>query len=114
MVTLEQVKYQCRIDHDDEDALLTGYMASARDHVQMHLDRTIYEGAVPSDDPNGVIDNPSIDQATLMLIGHWYAHRESVSVSIHAPVMDANLRVDYMPQVDISFNPRARDGRESP
>ena len=79
MVTIEQVKYQCRIDHDDEDALLISYMAAARDHVQMHLDRTIYEGAVPSDDPDGVIDNPSIDQATLMLIGHWYAHRESVS-----------------------------------
>lgn len=81
MVTLEQVKHQCRIEHDDEDALLAGYMAAARDHVQMHLDRTIYELAVPDDDPDGVIDNPSIDQATLLLISHWYAHREAVSES---------------------------------
>lgn len=81
MVTLEQVKHQCRIEHDDEDALLAGYMAAARDHVQKHLDRTIYELAVPDDDPDGVIDNPSIDQATLLLISHWYAHREAVSES---------------------------------
>lgn len=79
MITLEQVKFQCRIDHDDEDALLAGYMAAARDHVQMHLDRTIYDLAVPDDDPDGVIDNPSIDQATLMIVSHWYAHREAVS-----------------------------------
>jgi len=81
MVTLEQVKFQCRIDHDDEDALLLGYVAAARDHIQMYLDRTIYELAVPSEDPDGVLDNASIDQATLMIVAHWYAHRESVSDS---------------------------------
>ena len=80
MVTIEQVKYQCRIEHDDEDVLLAGYIAAARDHVQMHLDRTIYELAVP-DDADGVVDNPSIDQATLLIVGHWYAHREAVSES---------------------------------
>lgn len=81
MVTLEQVKHQCRIEHDDEDVLLAGYIAAARDHVQMYLDRNIYEVAIPDDDPDGVIDNPSIDQATLLMIGHWYAHREAVSES---------------------------------
>jgi hypothetical protein len=35
--------------------------------------------AVPDDDPDGVVDNPSIDQATLLIVGHWYAHREAVS-----------------------------------
>lgn len=79
MVTLEQVKHQCRIDHNDEDTLLLGYVDAARDHVQRYLDRTIYDVAVPSEDPDGVLDNASIDQATLMLVGHWYAHRESVS-----------------------------------
>ena len=32
-------------------------------------------------------------------------------VSIHAPVMDANLMA-YHPSLSLSFNPRARDGRE--
>lgn len=81
MVTLEQVKFQCRIEHEDEDVLLAGYMAAARDHIQQHLDRTIYELAVPDDDEYGVVDNASIDQATLLIVGHWYAHREAVSES---------------------------------
>ena len=81
MVTLEQVKFQCRIEHEDEDALLAGYMAAARDHIQQHLDRTIYELVVPDDDEYGVVDNASIDQATLLIVGHWYAHREAVSES---------------------------------
>lgn len=95
MVTLEQVKFQCRIEHDDEDALLDGYIAAARDHVQMHLDRTIYELAVPDDDPDGVIDNASIDQAILMIVAHWYAHRESVSESSMA---DVPMGVNYLLQ----------------
>lgn len=81
MVTLEQVKFQCRIEHEDEDALLAGYMAAARDHIQQHLDRTIYESAVPDDDEYGVVDNASINQAILLIVGHWYAHREAVSES---------------------------------
>lgn len=83
MITLEQAKYQCRIeqDNDYEDELLISYIAAARDHVQMHLDRNIYQEAVPSDDPDGLIDNASINQAMLLLVAHWYANREAVSES---------------------------------
>lgn len=93
MVTLEQVKFQCRIEHDDEDALLAGYIAAARDHVQMHLDRTIYALAVPLDDPDGVIDNASIDQATLLIVAHWYAHREGVS---ETAMSEVPMGVNYL------------------
>lgn len=81
MITLEQVKKQCRIESDItyEDDLLNGYIASARDHVQMHLDRTIYPDAVPSEDEYSLVDNASIDQAMLLLVAHWYANREAVS-----------------------------------
>ena len=33
-------------------------------------------------------------------------------VSIHAPVMDANVAISMFLLVGCSFNPRARDGRE--
>lgn len=102
MVTLEQVKFQCRIDHDDEDTLLIGYMAAARDHVQMHLDRTIYDLAVPADDPDGVIDNASFDQATLMIVAHWYANRESVVVG--------TISGELPMSVDFLLNPYRRMG----
>jgi len=83
MISLEQVKYQCRIEQDEneEDVLLEGYIRAARSHCQAWLDRTIYETAVPSDDPDGVINNDSIDQAMLLLVGHWYANREAVTDS---------------------------------
>lgn len=83
MITLEQVKFQCRIEQDFhyEDGLLNGYIAAARNHVQMHIDRTIYPDAVPSNDPDGLVDNASIDQAMLLLVAHWYANREAVSDS---------------------------------
>ena len=35
-----------------------------------------------------------------------------LQVSIHAPVMDANLTITLNNLVLLSFNPRARDGRE--
>lgn len=82
MITLEQAKYQCRVELDEheEDALLEGYIRAARSYCQAWLDRTIYDTAVPSDDTDGIIDNASIDQACLLLIGHWYANREAVVI----------------------------------
>lgn len=35
-VTLSEAKAQCRVDGDDENALITGLIAAARDHVEMH------------------------------------------------------------------------------
>ena len=39
-------------------------------------------------------------------------HLLAYQVSIHAPVMDANKSIAEMATKKISFNPRARDGRE--
>lgn len=78
MITLAEAKYQCRVDVDDEDTLLQGYINASLSYAQAFLGRTLYKTAIPSDDPNGLIVNASIKQACLMLIGHWYAHREAV------------------------------------
>lgn len=66
-ITLEQVKHQCRIDHDDEDELLESYMAAAYDYVERF---TSVENIEPS---------PAINQACLMLVAHWYANREATA-----------------------------------
>lgn len=78
MITLDTAKYQCRIEHDDEDELLQGYINASISYAQSFLGRTLYKTAVPSDDNNGLVFNDSVKQACLMLIGHWYAHREAV------------------------------------
>ena len=78
MITLDEAKQQCRIEHDDENELLQGYINASLSYSQSFLGRALYMTAVPADDSNGLLFNASVKQACLMLIGHWYAHREAV------------------------------------
>ena len=78
-IDIDAVKYQCRIEHDDEDLLLDGYIQSSYDHVSAWLGRKLYEQDAPSNDKTGLIINASVNQACLMLIAHWYANREAVA-----------------------------------
>lgn len=84
-ITLEQVKYQCRIDHDDENELLNDYILSAYDYVENYTGRTLYVNDVPDDVNDGVVISPSINQACLMIVAHWYANREVIDMpfSVH-------------------------------
>lgn len=66
-------------DNETEfDALISGYIASARAFVEMHCDRVIVEA--PTDDPAQMELTADVEQAILMLVGHWFANRESVVV----------------------------------
>ena len=67
MVTLEQAKAHCRVDHDDDDAVITGMIAAASDHLTSI-------GVDTDADPS----HPAVDHATLMLVGHFYENREAV------------------------------------
>lgn len=81
-ITIEQVKYQCRIEHDDENELLNGYILSAYDYVENYTGRALYIDNVPDDISHGVVISPSINQACLMMVAHWYAHREMAGVQV--------------------------------
>ncbi len=68
MSTLDEIKRHLRIDHDEDNASLADYAAAASDYLSLiGLDMT----AEPLP--------PSIRQAELLLIGHWYARREAAS-----------------------------------
>jgi len=58
MLDLTPLKHHLRIDHDEEDALLTAYLSAAKSTFMI---------------------TDAIKQGALLLIGHWYAHREAVS-----------------------------------
>lgn len=75
MITLEQVKFQCRIEHDEEDDILMLYIQSAQDFCQNYLDRNIYNTA-DFDDKTGIEITPIIKQAMLLLVAYWYVQRE--------------------------------------
>lgn len=85
MLELDIIKKQCRIDEDDsdEDELLTGYSEAAAKHIEMYTRRTLYATTDASgyrDDPDALLLTDNVQQAMLLLIGHWYANRESVVV----------------------------------
>lgn len=80
-VTLDDVKYQCRIDHDAEDRLLTLYINSAYRAVEKFTDKTLFFDEIPTDSnkDRSILLTDDINQACLMLIAHWYANRETVN-----------------------------------
>lgn len=75
---LALVKDQLRIDHDHEDALIQQYIDAAKAHVAQHCDRVLVD-ADPVDESQMTF-TPDVQQAILLLVGHWYANREAVVV----------------------------------
>lgn len=68
MVTLAAAKAHCRVEHCDDDASITAMIAAATDHLAS-------VGVDMKADPVP----PAVDHAVLMLVGHFYEHREAVS-----------------------------------
>jgi uncharacterized phage protein (predicted DNA packaging) len=78
MLDLARVKLHLRLDGDEEDSIVIGYIEAAKAHVAMHCDRALVEA-----DPSGPEEmglTPDVEQAILLLVGHWYANREAVVV----------------------------------
>lgn len=78
MIELSRVKLHLRVDHDEEDALIQGYLGAAQAHVEQHCDRTLVE-ANPTG-PEQMLLTKDVEHAILLLVGHWYANREAVVV----------------------------------
>lgn len=76
MIDLARVKLHLRVDGDEEDSLITGYLEAAKSHVEMHCDRQLVEGTPAGPEQMGF--TPDVEQAVLLLVGHWYANREAV------------------------------------
>lgn len=74
-LTLDDIKAQCRVDFEDDDALLAQYGRAAEDAVVRETRRSVEEltelggGAVPQ----------PLKLAALMLTAHFYRLREPVS-----------------------------------
>ena len=86
MIELPIVKAHLRVDHDDEDALIEGYRDAALSAFETWTNRTLIDRAQVLPDPpgNAIALSKSIQQGALLLIGHWYANRETVAVGVSA------------------------------
>ncbi|MDS9879440.1 head-tail connector protein [Pseudomonas protegens] len=78
MLDLANVKLHLRVDGDEEDTLISGYIEAAKAHVEQHCDRKLVE--VDPDEPDEMGLTRDVEQAVLLLVGHWYANREAVVV----------------------------------
>lgn len=81
VVTLAEVKQQCRLEPDDdqEDMLLTLYIKAARHAIEQHTDRELVESLPEESTARHLVITEDIRLATLLIIGHWFNNRESVS-----------------------------------
>lgn len=78
MINLARVKLHLRVDGDEEDMVIAGYFEAAKSHVAMHCDRILVEAEPVGPDEMGL--TPDVEQAILLLVGHWYANREAVVI----------------------------------
>lgn len=86
MIELSIVKAHLRVGHDDEDSLIEGYRDAAISAFESWTNRTLIDQAHELPDPPGkaIALSKSIQQGALLLIGHWYANRETVAVGVSA------------------------------
>jgi uncharacterized phage protein (predicted DNA packaging) len=97
LVTLAEAKLHCRVDTSDEDSLLQGYIDAAVLAVENILDRRVYADAVAQGaDTSGIVINAAIRSAILLLVGHYYAHREAVIGGQPQSVAETPLAVRFL------------------
>jgi uncharacterized phage protein (predicted DNA packaging) len=85
MIDLARVKSHLKVDDDEEDSLITGYFEAAKSHVAMHCDRELVEGEPV--EPGQMGFTADVEQAVLLLVGHWYANREGVALGTISTVV---------------------------
>lgn len=75
MIDISTAKLHLRVDDNDEDALIGGYILAAEAWIKRVTGKEFAEGA-PED----------IQQAAAMLVAHWYDQRAAASDEASRPV----------------------------
>ncbi|MDP1136257.1 head-tail connector protein, partial [Klebsiella pneumoniae] len=75
----------CRIEPDItyDDSLFTLYIGAASSYVEPWTRRKMYESETSEgyeDDQDSILPGDDVKAAMLLIIGHWYENRETVSV----------------------------------
>lgn len=99
MITLAAAKAHLRVEHDDEDAKIQGYIDAALSTFEAWTNRTLVAASDPLPNPlgNAMHITKSVEQGALMLVGHWYANAESVAAGITVAEMPMATRALWLP-----------------
>jgi len=96
MIDLALVKSHLRVDGTEEDALIQAYIDAAISAFELWTNRKLV-AALPDPVENHLLITKSIEQGALLLIGHWYANRESVAVGVSVSEMPMATKSLWMP-----------------
>jgi hypothetical protein len=98
LLDLATVKLHLRVDDAAEDALIGIYVTAAEEFAMQFLGRTIYEDeAAQGTDTDGVVINPAIQAALLLIVGHLYANREDVLAGVSVAQLPHGSQYLLMP-----------------
>ena len=75
IVTLEEAKTHLRVQHDEEDALITGLIEQAQTAAEDFC-RVSFEPYVDDDGCEADVPGP-VKLAVLLMAGYFYEHREA-------------------------------------
>lgn len=90
MVSFAAAKQHCRVDHDDDDAVIERMIAAASDHL----------ASVDVDMSKPM--KPAVEQAMLMLVSHWYENREAV-LDVKTAAVDIGVDRLIQPYREVSL-----------
>lgn len=84
-ITLDEIKQQCRIEHDLEDDLLLGYLKSAQVIVENYTNRKLFD-TLPDEPPtNALAMSDDLKLALLMLTAYLYENRSGWNEANNSP-----------------------------
>lgn len=88
-ITLNDAKLYLRVDSDDDNDLIRSLITAAREYAEGFQNRVF----VSADEGAEVEEAGALDKVgMLMLIGHWYEHRESVNIGNTATEVPLSAR----------------------
>ncbi len=99
MIDLAAVKLHLRVDADDEDSLIQDNLDAAISAFETFTNRTLVApGAVlPEPLGNALVMSKSIRQGVLLLVGHWYANRETAVIGVVAAELPMGTQALWRP-----------------
>lgn len=95
MITLDQAKQHLRVENSEEDDYIQSLIDGALAFMAKDLNRPLYATAeeIQEEDENAIVMTKDLDQAMLLLIGGWYATRESIEPNTYAEVPNGYWRL---------------------